>query len=251
MKKITLLILGLAAFSSCKDQKQENTKEETSVETSMEETTTQENEWIVLFDGTSTDAWHGYNQDEGQLPEQWKVEDNALVLYPTEGETHNLVTNEDFESFELSLEWKISEAGNSGIMWGVKEMDEYNEPYYTGPEIQVLDNEKHPDAKVKGKTHQAGALYDMVEPVKDLTSPVGEWNTYVITINHEKNYGSVTHNGELITEFPVNGEEWETMVADSKFKDWKDFGKYKSGKIALQDHSDTVAFRNIKIKKIQ
>ena len=135
-------------------------------------------------------------------------------------------------------------------MWGVQELEKYNEPYFTGPEIQVLDNERHPDAKVNGKTHQAGALYDMVAPAKDVTSPVGEWNTYVIRIDRVNNKGSVTHNGVLITEFPVEGEAWNAMVANSKFSTWEDFGKFPEGKIALQDHSDRVAYRNIKIKKL-
>ncbi|WP_224487803.1 3-keto-disaccharide hydrolase [Robertkochia flava] len=251
MKKLSVFALCLSLLISCK---QAGEKQDTAIAT---ETTsepaqkgTQEDEWTVLFDGSSTAAWHEYGKDTDSFPESWKIEGDALVFYPAEDETHNIVTDDTFESFELHIEWKISEAGNSGIMWGVQEMEKYNEPYFTGPEIQVLDNEKHPDARVKGKTHQAGALYDMVEPAKDVTSPVGEWNTFLIRIDRENNLGSVTHNGELVTEFPLHGEAWDTMVADSKFSDWEDFGKYAGGKIALQDHSNVVAYRNIKIKKL-
>ncbi|MEL6484509.1 MAG: DUF1080 domain-containing protein, partial [Bacteroidota bacterium] len=127
----------------------------------------------------------------------------------------------------------------------------YPEPYYTGPEIQVLDNVSHPDAK-NGTSHQAGALYDMVSPSKDVVKPVGEWNHYVITIDHESNKGSVVLNDTEIVTFPVNGEGWDAMVADSKFADWEAFGKSRTGKIALQDHGETIeiAYKNIKIKAL-
>ena len=123
------------------------------------------------------------------------------------------------------------------------------QPYQTGPEIQVLDNDKHPDGK-NGTSHQAAALYDMVSPAKDVTKPIGEWNTCVITINHKTNAGSVSLNGEPMVEFPVNDPEWSAMVSDSKFADWEHFAKYTTGRIGLQDHSDMVAFRNIRIKEV-
>ena len=132
---------------------------------------------------------------------------------------------------------------------GILEDEKYGQPYETGPEIQVLDNIAHPDAK-NGTTHQAGALYDMVAPSKEVVKPVGEWNSYVITVNHKTNEGSVVLNGKEIVTFPVNGEAWEAMVADSKFADWEGFGKYATGKIGLQDHGDIVAYRNIKIKEL-
>ena len=134
-------------------------------------------------------------------------------------------------------------------MWGVKESDSLGEPYLTGPEIQVLDNEKHPDA-ANGPIRQAGALYDMVPPSEDVTKPVGEWNETVIRINHKENLGSVTMNGTKIVEFALHGEEWDKLKENSKFKDWTEFGKYHSGHIALQDHGDKVWFKNIKIRPL-
>jgi len=148
------------------------------------------------------------------------------------------------------LEWKIAEGGNSGIFWGVHEDSKFGEVYQTGPEIQVLDNERHPDAKVNGKLHQAGALYDMVAPSEDVCKPAGEWNHCIITINHTANSGTVVLNNVEIVKFPVHGAEWDAMVANSKFKDWEGFGIYKTGHIALQDHGDKVWYRNIKIKEI-
>lgn len=251
MKHILLVILTAGLLTGCKG-KQEQQEEATQEEMSMETMETEESgEWIVLFDGTSFDDWKGYLSDS--VPEHWKLEDGAMVFYPPEnrpeGAQYNLVTKEDFGSFVLSLEWQVSEGANSGILWGIKEDAQYHQPYETGPEIQVLDNERHPDAKA-GTTHQAGALYDMVAPAKDVTRPVGEWNSCVITVDYEAMQGSVELNGEKILDFPVANEQWNTMVAGSKFADWEGFGKFPEGKIGLQDHGDKVAFRNIRIKKL-
>jgi len=113
----------------------------------------------------------------------------------------------------------------------------------------MVNRTKQGHAK-NGITHQAGSLYDMVAPSKDVTKPVGEWNTCVITVNHETNQGIVVLNGEEIVNFKVNGPEWDAMVANSKFATWEGFGKYPTGKIGLQDHGDIVAYRNIKIKTL-
>lgn len=215
-------------------------------------------EWITLFDGTSMDAWQAFKG--GEVPEFWKVEDGTMVFNPPAPEmrknadgkgnkTFNIVTKKDFTSFVLSLEWKIAEGGNSGIFWGVSEAEKYKEPYQTGLEVQVLDNTKHPDAK-NGTTHQAGALYDLVEPSEDVTKPAGEWNTCVITINHKTNKGSSVLNGVEVATFPVGGEELAKMLKDSKFNGWDGFGAFKTGKIGLQDHGDVVAYRNIKVKEL-
>ncbi|ADV49049.1 DUF1080 domain-containing protein [Cellulophaga sp. E16_2] len=251
MNKI-ILIAFLAFFISCKDEgkKTPDLNEETTENPTAKEMELA-NEWVVLFDGANFNQWKEYAKDG--VSSQWKIEDGAMVFYPPEernsGDAYNLVTKEEYTDFVLSLEWKIAEAGNSGIFWGVKEDSTLTEAYQTGPEIQVLDNTKHPDAKA-GTTHQAGALYDMIAPSEDVTNPVGEWNTCEITINHKTNTGSVMLNGTMVVEFPVNDPEWSKMVATSKFADWEHFGKYTTGKIGLQDHGDGVSYRNIKIKQL-
>lgn len=249
MKKTHFALLAIAVVTfSCKDN--ENKEDENVQVEEVMETEENTNEELALFNGQDLENWKAYNSD---TITQWSVEDGSIAFTPSEGErsgSENLVSEEEFENFELSLEWKISEGGNSGIMWGVQEGEKFNEPYLTGPEIQVLDNQKHPDAK-NGPVRQAGALYDMVPPAKDVTKPAGEWNKTVITINHETNLGTVYMNGEKMNEFPVHGEEWDKMVANSKFKDWEDFGKYRKGRIALQDHGDKVWYRNIQVKKLE
>ena len=251
MKNILLLALVTVVTLACKDKAEKSPEVDSEPMAKSETVDPPQEGWTVLFDGTSFDGWTGYRQDA--VPETWKIEDGAMVFYPPkerpEGESYNLVTTEEYTNFVLSLEWKISEGGNSGIFWGIKEDEKFGQPYQTGPEIQVLDNEKHPDAK-NGTTHQAGSLYDMVAPSKDVTKPVGEWNTCVITVDHNSNSGSVNLNGEEIVTFPVANDAWNEMVSKSKFNGWEGFGKYTTGKIGVQDHHDIVAFRNIKIKKL-
>lgn len=247
MKKLVFVFVIMLSFTACKNDKKETTMTSSEEEVKKEEQKS-ENDWEILFDGTSTDHWRGYLSDS--IYDEWKIKDGALVFTPSKQGGKNIITKEKFTNFILSLEWKISEKGNSGIFWGVHEDEKFPEAYQTGPEIQVLDNLGHPDAKVGGKLHQAGALYDMVEPSSDVVKPAGEWNECVIMVDHNTNKGSVTMNGTEIVTFSVHGSAWDNMVANSKFKDWEGFGKYREGHIGLQDHSDIVSYRNIKIKKL-
>lgn len=248
MKRISLILLAVALMAACKDKKEAAGPEEA---TATLEQPAAQSEWITLFDGTSFDGWKGYNQ-EG-VPDAWKIEDGAMVLHipdpRPQGANYNLVTEKTFNNFVLSLEWKIAEGGNSGVFWGVEELEKFGQPYETGPEIQVLDNERHPDAKA-GTTHQAGALYDMVAPSAQVCKPAGEWNAMEITIDYANQKGSVALNGTQIVTFPLGNQAWDEMVAASKFAGWEGFGKYPTGKIGLQDHGDQVSYRNIKIKPL-
>lgn len=250
--KYTVLIFIFFAILGCKD------KTEKPLDATTTELTVQTNfsskgagDWEILFDGTSMDHWKGYLTNE--VSPNWKIEGDVLVLTPPnerkDGESFNIVTRKDYTNFVLYLETNIAEGGNSGVFWGVKEDPKFGQPYQTGPEIQVLDNERHPDAKA-GTTHQAGALYDMVAPSENVSNPAGEWNTMEITIDHKSNKGSIVLNGKEIVTYPVNGAAWDAMVAKSKFAGWEAFGKYTTGKIGLQDHGDKVSFRNIKIREL-
>ena len=242
MKKIFIALVTIGILSSSSPVKEK-------------ETESNSDKWESLFDGETLNGWHRFNR-KGVTP-IWTAKDGVLTfdpaLRPKGDYIHDIVTDNTYKSFQLSIEWNISEGGNSGIFWGVQEGENHNKPYSTGPEIQVLDNERHPDAKANPKFHQAGALYDMVQPSKDVCKPAGEWNHVLLTIDHNRNEGSVELNGTKIVEFPLSGEEWDTMVANSKFNDkcdFKRFGKMKSGKIGLQDHGNKVSFRNIKIRKL-
>ncbi len=239
-KKLFVIIISL--ILACNETPKKKT-------TTVESKTT-EKEWVDLFDGVSFNGWHQFNSSK--MSAAWIIEDGAMVLPDGtgSGKGNNIVTDKEYTNFELSLEWKIVEGGNSGIFWGIKEGESYKTPYQTGPEIQVLDNERHPDSFINPKFHQAGALYDMVQPSQDVCKPAGEWNHVFISINYNLNKASVKLNDVEIVKFPLSGAEWDTLVANSKFKEWEDFAKFKTGKIGLQDHGDGVSYRNIKIREL-
>ena len=250
MKKNILLLSIILMGIACQGTPAKAQKE---TKTSKTVDAPQQEEWVALFDGETMNGWHQYN-GEG-VGEEWTVENGVMTFEPKENRQwgdggKNIVTDKEYTNFVLSIEWKVSEAGNSGIFWGVKEGDAYGEPYVTGPEIQILDNERHPDALANPKFHQAGALYDLVQPTADVCRPAGEWNHVLLTVDHTANKGSVVLNDTEIVTFPLHGEAWDKLVANSKFKDWEGFGAFKTGRIGLQDHDDRVSFRNIKIKEL-
>ena len=141
----------------------------------------------------------------------------------------DLVTDGAYENYELSLEWKIDSCGNSGIIFNVVESEEYGAPYFTGPEMQVLDNDCHPDAKII--THRAGDLYDMISCSEETVKPWGEWNQVRLIIQN----GKAEHwlNGKKVVEYEMFTPKWNEMIAKSKFKEWKDFGQARKGRIDL------------------
>ena len=221
-------------------------------------------EWITLFNGKTFEGWHLYNSAD--KIDSWSIIDSAMVLTPDEknigsGTGKDIVTDNSYTNFELSIEWKISEGGNSGIFWGVFEDKKFPTPFITGPEIQVLDNERHKDAFIKPNFHQAGALYDIVEPTSNVCNPAGEWNSYYIKIDHRNNKGKVKLNNILINEFPLTGKTWDSLLKHSKFsrsedyeylgdERWFGFSKSKLGHICLQDHPGKAFFKNIFIKEL-
>jgi hypothetical protein len=201
--------------------------------------------WKVLFDGTSADNFRGYNKDK--LPDGWKVTDGALVR--SGKGAGDIVTKEQYDSFDLVLEYKIGKGGNSGLMFRVMEV-KGKPPYDSGPEVQILDN-------VAGKDPQrSGWLYQMYQPPADpktgkpldATKPVGEWNQMRFLLDGNK--GATWMNGTKYYEFEIGTEEWKARLAKSKFAKWENFAKATKGHICLQDHGDEVAFRNIKIRPI-
>lgn len=208
-------------------------------------------EWTSLFDGETLDGWHRYGAP-GEIGSAWKVEDGAIHLDVTDKDdwqTNNggdIITDESYANYELELEWKIGECGNSGIIYNVQETDEYDYPWKTGPEMQILDNSCHPDAKIE--THRAGDLYDMIAVNNENVRPAGEWNQAKLVVRP----GKVQHwlNGELQVEYANEGDEWMQRKANSKFKDMPGFGMFTEGKISLQDHGDPVWFRNIRIREL-
>lgn len=191
-------------------------------------------------DLSSADSWRGYRKDA--VPAPWVFDGGTIHL--TGGGAGDLMTVESYGSFDLELEWKISPGGNSGIMWRVTE--DQNAPYMTGPEMQVLDNGGHGDGR-NPKT-SAGSNYALHAPPEDVTRPVGEWNQVRILADG----ANVTYwlNGEEQCAFELWGEEWNALVAGSKFANWPRFGKNVAGHIVLQDHGNEVWYRNVRIRRL-
>ena len=200
--------------------------------------------WRLLFNGTSTDGWHTYLKPTAG--DAWTVVNGELVLDPKAPGQGDLVTDKEYENYELSVDWKISQEGNSGIIFGVHEDSTLHQTYLSGIEMQVLDDKFASDNKKA--THLAGSLYDMKAPSETTVKPAGEWNTAVIS----KKDGHLKFwlNGTEIINVQIGSAEWQMLLANSKFKTWSNFAKYPKGKIALQDHEHKVNFRNIKIKAI-
>jgi hypothetical protein len=206
--------------------------------------------WELLFDGESTKGWHKYgNKPVGK---SWKVADGTIYLDASvkkEGKVADggdIVTDKDFDNFHLKYDWKIAVNGNSGVIFYAQEDNKYKWPWETGPEMQVLDNNGHPDAKII--KHRAGDLYDLISSSKEPVKPAMEWNTAEIkSVNGKLD---LYLNGENIVSTTLWDDNWKKLVAASKFKNMPDFGKYQKGKFGLQDHGDNVWFRNIKIRRL-
>jgi hypothetical protein len=255
MKQGALLMLATMAFS-CNTSTQ-----------NTDQTTDQDSEWISLFDGTSTEGWRGYGAET--LPPGWTIKDSTLT-FDTElgleqdytGGKDIIYGAEEFENFELYLEWKLPEGGNSGIFYHVKEG--YDSPSGIAPEYQLIDDENY--ARIHDLTayntslgytnpeelkplQQTGSDYAMhVADSNKILNPVGEWNSSKIVFTPEK----VEHwlNGKMILSFVPWDEAWYEKKNAGKWKDSPDYGKFKTGYIALQDHASPIWFRNIKIKKL-
>ena len=204
--------------------------------------------WKLLFDGKSTEGWRGYKKDA--MPPGWKAVDGVLARVAGgaggkgAGGGDDIVTLEEFESFELSIDWKLVPGGNAGVLYRVVEKAATS--WHEAPEMQVLDDAKWP---TRDKRQLAGACYDLYAPAKSAVKPAGEWNTARLLVDGSK----VKHwlNGELIVEYEIGSEDWNARVAASKFKDKPLFAKAAKGRICVQDHSDRGEYRNIKIRVIK
>lgn len=194
----------------------------------------------LLFDGESTEHWRGYGKDE--FPDGWVVEDGALVRLQSGGD---LVTREEYESFELRLEWQVSPGGNSGIMWHVVERDDLHSTWQSGPEMQVLDDGAHPGVD---PLHSAGGCYDMYAPAESAARPVGEWNDVRIKVRGDD--VELWLNEVQVCGFRMGSDDWDARVQAGKWASEPHFARTRRGRIALQDHGDVVRYRNLRIRRL-
>lgn len=252
-----LMIAAVGLFASCNNEGEtSNTNDTSTAEPPAATATLLTDEevkegWVSLFDGQSTKGWHKYGG--APVGAAWKVEDGMLRLDANQKEDWqikeggDIITDEEYENFHLKLEWKIDTCGNSGVIFYIHEdTAKYEWPWMTGPEMQVLDNKCHPDAKIV--KHRAGDLYDLITSSPETVKPANEWN--IAEIKSENGQLEFYLNTVKVVSTKMWDEGWKQMIAGSKFKNMKDFGTYKKGHIGLQDHGNNVWFRNIKIRRL-
>jgi hypothetical protein len=205
--------------------------------------------WVLLFDGSTMKGWHGYN---GQKTPAWSIADCSLHSAGTEGNygsdlRADIATDQEYTNFELSLEWKASKGGNSGVMYGVVEDPKYKAAWMTGPEYQFIDDVGFPDKLEEWQ--KAGANYAMhVANAQKQLKPVGEWNSTKIVVNG----AHVEHwlNGKKVVEFERWNDEWKKLRDSGKWKEAPDYGSAAKGRIVLQDHGSAFWFRNVTLRPL-
>ena len=242
MKNLFLLTVSLLILWACTDSKKqaENTTEKQAPETP---------EWIVLFDGSSTDQLRGYGIDNFPT-DVWYVENGALITNPDTA-NRDLITKERFGNFELEYEWAVDTAANSGVFFHMQEdlgmeAGNGNSPNWLDNfEFQVLDDIHFYDTAA---VRSAGALYDLIRPANKTLKTIGDFNQAKILHND----GHVEHwlNGSKVVEFEIGSKEMNALLADSKFKDNPDYHTDKEGHIMFQHHGQKVYYKNIRVRKL-
>jgi hypothetical protein len=208
--------------------------------------------WKLLWDGKTTEGWRGAKLET--FPEYgWEIKDGVLKVLPSGGaESRNggdIITTQKYKNFELIVDFKITEGANSGIKYFVDAELNKGEGSAIGCEYQILDDAKHPDAKLGVAGNRTlGGLYDLISPINKRFNGIGQWNRARIIVND--NHVEHWLNGFKVVEYVRSTQMWRALVAYSKYNVWKSFGEFKEGHILLQDHGDEVSFMNIKIREL-
>jgi 3-keto-disaccharide hydrolase len=201
--------------------------------------------WQVLFDGKTTASWRGFRRQT--FPEKcWVIESESLktVAGCDKSDQIDILTLNKYKNFEFELEWRVDPGANSGIIYLVSEDED--QTWKTGPEMQVLDDDKHPDGKIP-KT-SAGSLFALIAPANKTLRPVGEYNQARLVVRN----GHVEHwlNGKKVLEYDLASDNLASLIAQSKFKTFHQFARMSEGHIALQFHGDNVWYRNVRVREI-
>jgi hypothetical protein len=196
--------------------------------------------WRSLFDGTSTAAWRGYKSQT--FPAGWHIVDGTLTK---SGPQEDIITRDQFGNFELAFDWKLSTGGNAGLFY--RGTEEYDHIYWSAPEYQLLDDANHPDGK--SRLTSAGAAYALYPSPAGIVKPANQWNSSLIVVQGAR----VQHwlNGQKLLEYELWSPDWEAKVKASKFNDYPNYGRAKSGYIGIQgDHDGELSIRNVRIRPL-
>jgi hypothetical protein len=202
--------------------------------------------WVLLFDGKTLNGWRGYKKTDA-TDSRWKVEDGLLTVDPGTGQdTHgqrDIITTATYDRFDLTWEWRVSQGGNSGLKYFVLE----DRDSAIGHEYQIIDDERHADAKI-GPHRQTAAFYDVLPAHDRPLKPAGEWNQSRVVSNGT----TIEHylNGKKVLQYDLDSPALRAAIEKSKFKGIDRFGKLQNGFVLLQDHGDRVWYRNVKIKRL-
>jgi len=228
------ILFALVAATACQTSNGATTM------TSMNALTPQETQagWKLLFDGKSTAGWRNYKKQT--VGPGWTVVDGVLTR--SGDDAGDIMTVDKYRNFELALDWRISEGGNSGILYRATEDNEYI--WQSAPEMQILDNERHSDGKLE--LTSAGSDFALYPAPHSATHPAGQWNSVRLVVNG--NHVEHWMNGQKVVEYELGSPDWAARVAASKFKTMPNYGKASEGYIGLQDHGDKVEFRNIRVR---
>ena len=248
--KISLLIVTLGFIIGCSAPKP---KDPLSLYAEVDKNATpntltdkeKKNGWKLLFDGTTTNGWRGYNMTA--FPDSWAIEDGCFTMNTTGAEeSQDVIYDKQYKNFVLNVEYKLTPAANSGIVYQIREDSAYKFPYETGPEFQVIDHEGWPDKLEDWQIN--GSNYAMYPPMAKPFKAVGEWNDLFLYVNGNK----VTQilNGVVVVEYEKYSDEWKKLRNSGKWSDYPDWGKFDEGFISLQNHGTKVWYRSIKLKEI-
>src|SRR5882757_8814023 len=204
--------------------------------------------WTLLFDGKTMNGWHLFNR--GSIPSAWSVDSGNLVCNPhAKNVKHgDLVTDNEYENFDMTFEWKISHAGNSGLFINVQERPDLGTTFSTGPEYQLLDDKNMEEGYLKDSTHKAAAIFGIIPNNSNTTPKSGQWNHSRILQQNGK--VSFWLNDTLTLQVDFKSDEWKKQVAASSMSHYPEFGAATEGHIAVQDWTNGIAFRDIKIKEL-
>jgi hypothetical protein len=250
MKKLVILLFAMCFVASCGGPE---TTDAPSLYAGVDKSSTpntltdeeKKEGWQLLFDGKTTDGWHGFNMKG--FPDSWALEDGCLTMNSTDSaENQDILTAKKYRDFALSLEYKLTPGANSGVLFQISEDPKYKFAYETGPEFQVIDHEGWTDKLEDWQIN--GSNYAMYPPKTKPYKPVGDWNHLFLMVKGNK----VTQilNGEVVVEYEKNSEEWSKLRNSGKWNNFPDWGKFDEGFISLQNHGTKVWYRDVKLKEL-